>query len=413
MKTATLPLLALLCIGNALAAEATPDLPPAPMVNRLLQEHPLVQAARSTIRAEEANRQRLEAGPHEWNVRVGGQQRRVSPTAAPGDRFSEWSTALERPVRLPGKAALDGELGASGVSLAESGLGDALHEASRDLLKSWFLWLRESAIVRQWSEQSTLLEQQSNAIRRRQQLGDAARLDAVLAEAALAQANAQLTQAQARQRNAEEDLRRRYPGLTLAEPHEIGPPPTVDRTAADWIATLVEHNHELALARGESRRSQIAAHRSRQERLPDPSLGIQFSRERGGEENVLGAYVSIPLPGSARHASAEAASAQADSSSHREAAISRKVSAEAAALFHAAQAARSSWQAAHQAADQLHKAAEMTARAYQLGEGSLNELLAARRLANEARLTERMSLIEARELRYRLLLDAHQLWNFE
>ena len=52
----------------------------------------------------------------------------------------------------------------------------------------------------------------------------------------------------------------------------------------------------------------------------------------------------------------------------------------------------------------------MTARAYQLGEGSLNDLLAARRLANEAQLSARLMQLDALELRYRLLLDAHQLW---
>ena len=55
----------------------------------------------------------------------------------------------------------------------------------------------------------------------------------------------------------------------------------------------------------------------------------------------------------------------------------------------------------------------MTARAYQLGEGNLNDLLTARRLANEAQLAARLLQLEALELRYRLLLDAHQLWDFD
>ena len=37
-------------------------------------------------------------------------------------------------------------------------------------------------------------------------------------------------------------------------------------------------------------------------------------------------------------------------------------------------------------------------------------LLAARRLANEAQLSARLMQLDALELRYRLLLDAHQLW---
>ena len=55
----------------------------------------------------------------------------------------------------------------------------------------------------------------------------------------------------------------------------------------------------------------------------------------------------------------------------------------------------------------------MTARAYQLGEGSLNDLLTARRLANEAQLAARLSQLDALELRYRLLLDAHRIWDLD
>jgi outer membrane protein TolC len=55
----------------------------------------------------------------------------------------------------------------------------------------------------------------------------------------------------------------------------------------------------------------------------------------------------------------------------------------------------------------------MTARAYQLGEGSLSDLLTARRLANEAQLASRLAQLDALELRYRLLLDAHRLWDLD
>ena len=55
----------------------------------------------------------------------------------------------------------------------------------------------------------------------------------------------------------------------------------------------------------------------------------------------------------------------------------------------------------------------MTARAYQLGEGTLNDLLAARRLANEAQLAARLTQLDALELRYRLLLDAHKIWDLD
>jgi outer membrane protein TolC len=373
----------------------------------------MVQAATGQIRVEEANRSRLEASQYEWNVRLGSQQRRSNPLGGPDERFTEWNAAIERPLRLPGKASLDGELGAAGVSLAETARGDALHENSRNLLKSWFVWLKENAAASQWAEQHALLENQSKAIQRRQQLGDAARLESIQAEAALAQAQAQLAQARVRQQTAGEDLRRRYPGLPLVAPATISEPLPLDGGESEWINAMLEHSHELELARGETQRAQIAAGRAGRDRLPDPTIGLHVSRERAGEDKVVGAYISIPLPGGARRAGSDAALAQADVAGRREAATTQKITAESAMLYQSANAAFATWQAGRNAADRLTQVANMTARAYQLGEGSLNDLLAARRLANEAQLAARLIQLDALELRYRMMLDAHRLWDLD
>lgn len=396
--------------GTGFAAEPTPNLPPADIVARLLTTNPSVRAAGGQVRVEEANRSRLEAGHYEWSLRIGGQQRKTNPPSGLNERYNEWNAAIERPLRLPGKAALDAELGAAGVALAETAHGDALHETSRNLLKSWFAWLKESATATQWSEQVALLEKHANSVQRRQQLGDAARLETIQSEAALAQAQAQLAQAQVRQQTAGEDLRRRFPGLPLDEQKVIAAPTPITGEAGEWIATILEHNHELGVARAETQRAQILAGRAARDRLPDPTIGVQVSRERAGEEQVLGAYISIPLPGGGRRAAADAALAQADAYGSREAAVTQKVAAEAAATYYSAKAALATWQAGRSAAERLSQAADLTGRAYLLGEGSLNDLLSARRLANEVQLAASLLQIEALELRYRLLLDAHQLW---
>jgi outer membrane protein TolC len=250
-------------------------------------------------------------------------------------------------------------------------------------------------------------------VQRRQQLGDAARLESIQSDAALAQAQAQLAQAEVRERTASEDLRRRFPGLPLEKPATIAEPEVITGTADDWIAAILAHNHEVGMARGETQKARVFASRSSRDRLPDPTFGVQISRERGGEENVLGAYISIPLPGGARRATADATLAQADAAASREAAATQKVSAEAASTYYSASAALASWQATRTAAERLTQAADLTARAYQLGEGSLNDLLNNRRLANEAQLTARLMQLDALELRYRLQLDAHQLWAFD
>jgi len=396
--------------GTGFCAESPSALPPAEVVSRVLLANPSVQAASSQIRVEQANRSRLEAGSYEWSLRLGGQQRRSRPNTGPDERFNEWNAAIERPVRLPGKASLDSELGSAGVALAETGHGDALHEASRKLLKSWFVWLKESAASTQWSEQLALLEKQTKAVQRRQQLGDAARLETIQTEAALAQAAAQLAQARVRQQTAGEDLRRRYPGLPISAPTAIVDPAPVEGSEADWVSAILEHSHELELSRGETQRARIAASRASGDRLPDPTFGLHVSRERAGEDQIVGAYISIPLPGGGRRATSDAASALAEVANFQEAAATQKISAEAAMLYQTASAAFASWQASGNAAERLTQAADMTARAYLLGEGSLNELLAARRLANEARLSARLMQLDALELHYRLQLDAHRLW---
>jgi outer membrane protein TolC len=370
MNTYIKPLLAILLatIGHAGAAELTPELPPSEIVARVLRSNPGVQASAGQIRVEEAHRTRLEAGSYEWNVRLGGQQRRVRPASAANEHFNEWNAAIERPIRLPGKGSLDAELGAAGVALAETAYGDMLHETSRNLLKAWFVWLKEGASAAQWSDQAKLLEQQNKSVSRRQQLGDAARLESVQSEAALAQAEAQLAQAKVREQTAAEELRRRYPGLPLQAPARLGEPAAIEGSEEDWINALLEHSHELLLARQEAQRAQTLAGRSSRDRLPDPTFGLQVSRERAGEEHVVGAYVSIPLPGTARRASSDAALAQADVAGRREAAATQKITAEAVTLYQSAQAAVTSWQASRLAAERLGKAADMTSRAHQLGE---------------------------------------------
>uniref|UniRef100_UPI0035AE6FCF TolC family protein n=1 Tax=Zoogloea sp. TaxID=49181 RepID=UPI0035AE6FCF len=132
--------------------------------------------------------------------------------------------------------------------------------------------------------------------------------------------------------------------------------------------------------------------------------------ERDGEERLLGVTLAIPLSGAGRRADADAAVASAEATSWREAAVLRKVEAEAAALHRRARAAHAGWQSQQAAADALGKSADLTERAWQLGEGSLTDTLNARRLAHEARLAARLAGLDASEARYRLLLDAHKLW---
>lgn len=384
------------------------DLPPQQVVQQALQNYPSVLAARSGIKAGEAARDRLEAGSHEFNVTAGGARRRIDNT---GESLRDWSVGLERAVRLPRKAELDSALGQQGMALTQNAYGDAMHEAGRKLLSGWFAWLRERAQHEQWQQQVAVLKQQLDVVSRRVKAGDAARLEEELAQAALMQAEISLQQAKLRADNAQVSLNRYFPTLALpaqTDTAEQMQPPGQD--LAYWLELGLDHNHELMLARAESKVAQLTAQRADAERVPDPSLGLHYLSERNGSENVTGIYVTLPLPGGARRAASAESQARAEMAAQREALVRRRIEAEISAAYNSAKAAHASWQSASAASELMQRNEAKVARAYELGEMGLNDVLLARRQGMEARLAATLARFEAAETHYRLLLDTHQLW---
>lgn len=402
-----LVLFALVLPALAIAADQ-PDLPPAAMVEKVFDRYPPVLAAKSGIRFEQANRDQLEAGPHETSLRLSSQQRTVR--ADPAQRFNEWNVGVERAFRLPGKSNLDTQLGEQGVTQAKLAYGDALHEAGRTLLKSWFVWLRERQQARQWETQAASFKEQLTIVQKRVKAGDAPKLEQLSAEAALAQAEAGQAQAKYREQSAATELLRRFPGLSLPAQVQLAEPQPVAGDAAQWRQQIVEHNHELAAARAESRRWQLQVSRAEAGQMPDPALGMHYANERGGEERVVGLSLSIPFGGRARVAATEGARAQADMATQREALVLSRLEMEAENLLNGAHAAYRSALSTREAAARIQASSDLAARAYALGEQGLAEVLLARRQALEANLSAVLAQIDASEARYRLLLDAHQLW---
>lgn len=384
------------------------DLPPQAMVQQVLQSYPSVMAAKSGIKAGEAARDRLDAGSHEFNVTAGAARRRVVDG---GEHLRDWNVGLERAVRLPRKAELDSALGQQGVVLTQNAYGDAMHEAGRKLLSGWFAWLRERAQLEQWQQQVAVLKQQLDVVSRRVKAGDAARLEEELAQAALMQADISLQQARLRADNAQVGLNRYFPALALSAQavavEQMQPPA---RDLAYWLELGLDHNHELMLARAESKVAQLTAQRTDAERIPDPSLGLNYLSERNGSESVTGIYLTLPLPGGARRAASAESQAHAEMAAQREALAQRRIEAEISAAYNSAKAAHASWQSASSASELMQRNEAKVARAYELGEMALNDVLLARRQGMEARLSATLARFEAAETHYRLLLDTHQLW---
>ncbi len=390
----------------ALVCRAAPaDLPDARLATAALDNHPQVRAALARLRLAEAEQARLRAGPHEYGLRLGSQRRNVRG----GPDYTEWEAAIERGLRLPGKAQLDARIGAAGVEEAHERVGEARHEAARQLLGLWYAALLSQAEVRIWREQVALLEAEARSVRSRIKAGDAARMQGLQADAALAQAIAQLGQAQTRAQTALSELNRHFP--ELPSPGDVAAEPSLpEGDAADWVARTLTHNHELLAAQRAAERARLLVQRLESDRRPDPVLGLRYASERGGDERILGLSLAIALPGEGRRAAARGQAAEAEALAEAEAAARRRISAEVANNWLRASGAVEAHRRLAQAAEAAQQHATLTRRAHELGEVGLTEVLLARRTALEARLAAEQARIGANEAIARLLLDAHQLW---
>lgn len=402
-------LLLLACsAAPAFAADADyPDLPPHAQVDAALDSHVDVLNAGTGVRMARTDQRRWESGNYEFSVRAGTAQRR---TTTPGEKLREWDVAIERPLRLINKVFIDSDIGEEGVTRATHALGDARHEAGRTLLHLWFTWQREQVQVLQWQQQVDILGQQALSTEKRLKAGDAPRMELSQANAAVAQASVSLQQARMRAELAGNELARQFPQVTLPQQPASGEPRPIGESLEHWKQAILDHNHELEMARAERRLQQMLAERSSAERIPDPTVGLRYANEVGGNEKVAGVYVSVPLSFGLRGSHAENAAQQAEIAGNREGAVMRRLDADIYATHTQAIRSYEIWLQARGAADSIRQNADLVTRAYSLGESSLTETLNARRLALESALAEALARLDANEARYRLLLDAHRLW---
>ncbi|ADE12202.1 TolC family protein [Sideroxydans lithotrophicus] len=399
--------LSLYAVTTYAAETDYPDLPPHGQVDTALSSHINVMNAETGVRIEEVNQRKWDSGNYEFNLRAGSSQRQIANT---GQKLKEWDVTLERPLRLINKVFIDSDIGEEVVARANFALGDARHEAGRTLLHLWFNWQREEMQVTQWQQQVENLTQQALTTDKRLKAGDAPRMELSQANAAVAQATVSLQQAKMRAELAGNELARQFPSITLPVQLSTSVPQPIPENLEYWKQTIIGDNHELEMVRSERRIQQMLAQRSRADRIPDPTLGIRYSNEMGGNERVTGVILSIPISFGLRSANAENAEYQAQIAGDRENAVRRRLEGDIYAAYTQAINSYQIWQQASEAAASIRQNADLVARAYSLGESSLSETLTARRLALESTLSENLMRLDANEARYRLQLDAHQLW---
>jgi len=409
---ATVAGLSLLIGGYAHAApDLTPpvDLPPVAAAHAALEAHPGVLAAQARVAAAMAEGRRLKAGEYEYQASAGYTRRRETGIGA----MNDWELGIERGLRLPGKAKLDGEIGATLAAEAEERVGDARHEAARDLLATWYAALRGQSDALAWREQAVLLRQQREVVEKRIKAGDAAAMERSQAEAALRQAEAEARRAETATLEATAGLSARFPGLptpTLANPPRPGTLPALAGSASEWAGAALEHNHELAILQRQSERMRILTRRQQADLTPDPTLGLHYSRERSGQDNLLGVSITLPLPGENRRARVDVSSEEARALAQMEAAAKARIEGEIRILHARLQGTLSRLESLEEMARQLDSYAALAWRAYQMGETPLWEALNARKSARDARRETLLSRLDVHEAAARLLLDSHKLW---
>lgn len=406
-------LLALALLASGAQAQTLQDwLPSSAQVAPVLQASPTLQAARAHQEAQLQRARGVEAGSGEWALRLNQQQRRVRDTQ---ERFAETTVALERPLRLWGKAGMDAQLAEQDRNVARIGLADAMHEASRQLLTHWFGALRAQLDADSAERELQLALELDRHARARLRQGDISPLDARLAEAELQRSQAQARLMQAERARSTALLQRLYPGLPArpALPTEGLDLPPLSTDMATALQDYLAHNHELNLLKSEALRQQQLAERIERDRWPDPTVGLFSARERAGSEQLVGVSVAMPLSGTWRESQARAAASEARALHDKVQHLERNLASEFEARWLQATHQQQALAALQRAAATQRLAADKSLTAYTLGEHSMTELIQNRRLANEQQLASQRLRLEWLYNRAQIELDAHRLWDLD
>ena len=405
-------LLLIAAISLAASVQAQPPetrgLLPTDIARPLLEQDPSVSAARAGLQVARQEAGILDSSPYEWTAKLSGQRR----TLQSGPDYQEWNAGIERPLRLPGKAVADRNIGNAAVAEAEARYGEALHEAARELLTLWLDWLhaergRELAGANRQSVQENLA-----AVEKRARAGDASKLDVSLAQADLAEQSRMDNDAATQAAAAWGRLHARFPGFgrqfaTFPEPFPI------QEEAAFWYGRILAESDELKVAQALMEKAQAHAARSRAEKMPDPTLGIYTASEIGGRERILGISISIPFPGGQRNRRADKAAYSVEVMRGEVERKKRQLDADIASAVAIAEGAYRSLQIAETGASAMRDNAKLMQRAYSLGEADLQALLLVRQQATIAAQNALAAKVTALKSYYLLLVDAHLVWNLD
>lgn len=400
--------------GTAVSVNALSAYLPAEATAReALLSSPGMQAARAEKEAWSARARAIGAGPHEFTLRSISQRRQEQAT---GTRWHESMVSLETPLRFWGKRGLDVDLEDKTLAYAELSYADALHEGGRELIQLWFVYLNALASeqnARIALELTTKMERMTQVQLKH---GEVSRLDAELASAEHERAQAGLALAQAQRVSAAAVLQQRFPSLVLPSMSILRDEPSLPAlpgTLDELRQAYVNKNHELNLMRLQAERLRLSADRASRERLPDPTVGVFSSRDKGGAETVNGVLLSVPLSGTAKWYHHSAAVADAQAASDKVVLTEQQKSAVFEGLWTTYQNKRNAATQLRSAAQRQALAADKSLKAYSLGEGSLADALLIGRMASDNLHAAQRMQLEVAELLALIRLDLHEMWDFD
>ena len=382
-----------------------PDLPPTELARQSIDQAPAVVEARRALAASTHGAAALRAGPNEWTTKLSAQRRRYDT----GGTSNEWNAALERTIRIGGKAEIDAQLGDAELLIGRARVGEARRDAARALVD---IWIDASATSRQrelWTEQLSFAEQSHQAVEKRRKAGDASMLDLNVARADLIEVQRQLSAATTAEAKARARLDVRFPTLKY-EPKPVAEPIELGMTLPQWRERILAESEPVKIAEGLLKKAELTAARSKAERIPDPTVGVYTASEAFRSERVIGLSLSIPLSGSYRSERMQQALQEAEAARAMVERQRREEEAQIVEAYVDAEGGLARWRLASQGLSTTRDSARLTQRAYSLGEADLQTLLLARRQALDASTAAEQARAEALRWHYRLLVDAHLIW---
>lgn len=382
-----------------------PDLPPTELARQSIDEDPAVVEARRALAASTHGAAALRAGPNEWTTRLSAQRRRYDNAGT----SNEWNAALERTIRIGGKAEIDAQLGDAELLIGRARIGEARRDAARALAD---LWIDASATSRQrdlWAEQLGFAEASHQAVEKRRKAGDASVLDLNVARADLIEVQRQLSAASTAVAKARARLEVRFPTLKY-EPRPAAEPIELGMTLPQWRDRILAGSEPVKIVEGLLKKAELTAARSKAERIPDPTVGVYTASEAFRSERVIGLSLSIPLSGSYRSERMQQALQEAEAARATVERQRREEETQIVEAYVEAEGALARWRLASQGLSTTRDSARLTQRAYSLGEADLQTLLLARRQALDASTAAEQARADALRWQYRLLIDAHLIW---